>query len=149
MSCETWRRKFLWFPAEADASGFFTPQPHWPPYYGSWSKSRWALATPLGLMNHESNISRVKLILRSLLTACGTHGLNRCALHTIQVLDAVPWAVDARCRYKESCQHLYRGTTVGLENVLAEAFMVAVQQGHQSAQTLCEGPAAGLRLHGG
>ena len=40
VTCETWRRKFLWFPAEADDSGFFTAQPHWPPYYGSWSKTR-------------------------------------------------------------------------------------------------------------
>lgn len=37
---ESWRRKFLWFPAERGDDGIWYQQPHWAVYYGSWSKPR-------------------------------------------------------------------------------------------------------------
>lgn len=37
---EVWRRKYLWFPVEMADDGLGYPIPHWPPYYGSWSKTR-------------------------------------------------------------------------------------------------------------
>lgn len=37
---ETWRRKYLWFPVELGDDGLGYPVPHWPPYYGSWSRTR-------------------------------------------------------------------------------------------------------------
>ncbi len=33
VTCQTWRRKFLWFPAELGDDGLGYPQPHWPPYW--------------------------------------------------------------------------------------------------------------------
>lgn len=38
LACTMWRRKFLWFPAFIGDDGLGYPQPHWPPYYGSWTK---------------------------------------------------------------------------------------------------------------
>jgi len=40
VTCQTWRRKFLWFPTELGDDDLGYPQPHWPPYHGSWSKAR-------------------------------------------------------------------------------------------------------------
>ena len=43
VTIETWRRKYLWFPMEIGDDGLGYPIPHWPPYYGSWSKTRFCL----------------------------------------------------------------------------------------------------------
>lgn len=51
---ETWRRKYLWFPVEIGEDGLGYPILHWPPYYGSWSKTRLLILN--NKSPHEINI---------------------------------------------------------------------------------------------
>ena len=69
VTMEVWRRKYLWFPVEIAEDGLGYPVPHWPPYYGSWSKTRQAARQKAEDQAIHSHLDRSRFSLVSRLLA--------------------------------------------------------------------------------